>query len=36
LKNDVAYYAQEKVQRLTQTYSVDQSFPMLTILRRRK
>jgi len=36
LKNDVAYYTQDKVQRLTQAYTVDQSFPMLTILRLRK
>jgi hypothetical protein len=32
-KNDVTHYTQEEVQRISQQYNVDQSFPLLTILR---
>lgn len=32
-KNDLTHYTQEEVQRISQLYNVDQSFPALTVLR---
>jgi hypothetical protein len=35
-KNDLAHYSQDEVQRIVQQYSVDQSFPLLTVLRLKQ
>jgi len=35
-KNDVAYFSQDEVRRMTEQYNVDQSLPLLTILRLKK
>jgi hypothetical protein len=35
-KNDLSGYTQDEVQRLLQQYDVDQSFPLLTLLRLKK
>ena len=35
-KNDLSAYAQNETQRILQQYDVDQSFPLLTLLRLKK
>ncbi len=35
-KNDLAHYSQEEGQCMVQQYNVDQSFPLLTVLRLKQ